>query len=130
MAKQMRTLLTIVTTQDATNNCVAVLESIDDKQIVLRTNKQIPFSKDNFEMATVRLIYGNNANIMFFLKDYSGYKVDESNGTRQYLYTFMAPKKRNTTVDYYGIGEITNECSGYEKLRNMLRPKRGKKVSA
>jgi len=130
MAKQMRTLLTVVTTQDAANNCVAILESIDEKRIVFRTDKPIRVAKDNFEAATVRLIYGNNANIMFFLNEYSGYKIDESNGRRQYLYTFLAPKQKNTPVNHYGIGEFHNECSGYEKLRNMLRPKRVKKVSA
>lgn len=124
MGGQIRLIFTVTTNDGTKTTSNALLDQITEDTISIKTRKPIRFDSKELKVASVSVRYGNNANILFFLNELNSCKrIPES---KDYIYTFNAPKVKNVDLQKYNLNNISATCSGYEKFRMMLQPKRVK----
>ncbi len=122
MKKSIRVILSITTENGTYENSTTQLEQIDAEHIVFKTSRPVRLNSNAFKLASVRVKYGNRSNVVFFLNELEKVDGDEL--------SFKAPKKKLVNLERFGMGVISTECCGYEKLCSMLKPKRTQKVAA
>lgn len=128
--RTIRLIFTMKTKNSVHENMSATLYYIDHNKIAIKTSKLKRDDIKNildFKIALVRVICGNNSNIFFCLNRLLCIRTIINSFGNEYICEFEAPKQKSINVPKYNIS-IYAKCSGYEKLRLILKTKNIKKI--
>lgn len=129
--RTIRLIFTMKTKNSVHENMSATLYYIDHNKIAIKTSKLKHDDIKNildFKIALVRVICGNNSNIFFCLNRLLCIRTIINSFGNEYICEFEAPKQKTIIVPKYNIS-IYAQCSGYEKLRLILKTKNIKKYN-
>ncbi len=127
MNRQLRLILSVTAEDTISEAKSAWLGDIDETQITICTKRPIQFDRMNFECATVRILYGNRSNLVFFLNTLLAVQKERTDDGTQYRYVFAAPKEKVCNLKKYDLPVMTTKSVGYEKLLSMVKPKKKRK---